>query len=62
MAELRAVQAQKEQILRLVQLKKEALRKTQADLVSSYRELQQTEMNQSERTQNSIFATVTGDE
>ena len=58
MAELRAVKAQKEQLQKFVQSKEEELRKTQADLVSSYRDIQQTERKQSERTQANQLRTT----
>ena len=58
MAELRAVQAQKEQLQNFVQSKEEELRKTQADLLSSYIDIQQTERKQSERTQANELRTT----
>ena len=58
MAEFRAVQAQKEQLQNFVQSKEEELRKTQADLLSSYIDIQQTERKQSERTQANELRTT----
>ena len=58
MAEFRAVQAQKEQLQNFVQSKEEELRKTQADLLSSYIDIQQTDRKQSERTQANELRTT----
>ena len=58
MAELKAFQAQKEQLQKIVQSKSEELRQTQADLVSSYRNIQQTEKKQSERRQANELRTT----
>ena len=57
MAELRAAEARKEQLYKLVQLKEDELRRTQADLVSRYRELERTEINRSDITQHSALNT-----